>query len=196
MSGPESYSTFGADQHPGAVPPSGAERLLRRLRPDLGEVVIVACWFAILGLVAAVVWELVTPLAAYTRIGDNGSMDEQELARQFGATGWFFVIAAVGGAFSGVVLLLWRRRNPILMVVLVALGGALAALVMAQLGLALGPEDPQQVLPTVDVGDKASLQLKVEGYGIYFTWSIAALAGALGALFGFESRQEKQERED
>jgi len=196
VTGPESFGTVDPVPHPGLVPPSAGQRLLQRFRPDLSDAVIVAWWFAVLGLIGAVVWELVTPLAEYTRTADNGTMGEEALAQQFSATGWFIVIAAVGGVLSGVVLLLWRRRNPVLVVVLVTLGGALATLVMTQLGLVLGPANPSDVLPTVELGDKVPLQLEVEGAGVYFTWSIAALAGALGALLGFESRQEKQEREE
>ena len=51
------------------------------------------------------------------------------------------MIAAVGGLLSGVLLLIWRWRDPLLMVVLVALGGGLASWLMVHVGLALGPED-------------------------------------------------------
>lgn len=163
-----------------------------RWRPALLDAAVVTVWFLVLGVVGAVIWELVTPLAEYTRIDDNGILDERELSRQFGATGWFVVIAAAGGALSGFILLLWRDRSPVLMVVLVGLGGALASLAMAQVGLVLGPQDPQQVLPRVDVGDKVPLQLEVEGFGVYLAWSIFALAGALVALWGAESWHRQQ----
>jgi len=178
------------------TPTSSTQRLLRGLRPALGDAAAVVVWFAVLGLVGAVVWELVTPLAEYTRTETNGAMDEEQLARQFGATGWFFLIAVVGGFLSGLVLLLWRRRSPILSVVLVAVGGAVATLVMVGVGLALGPSDPNDVLATVAVGDTVPLQLRAEGFGVYIVWSIAALAGALVALLFFESRSEREAREE
>lgn len=178
------------------TPVSSTQRVLRGLRPALCDALTVVVWFAVLGLVGAVVWELVTPLAEYTRTAENGTMDEEELARQFGATGWFCVIAVVGGFLSGLVLLLWRRRNPILTVVLVAVGGAVATLVMVLVGLVLGPSDPNDVLATVAVGDTVPLQLRVEGSGAYVVWSIAALAGALAALLFFESREERAAREE
>lgn len=172
------------------------ERIRRGLRPALGDAVVVAAWFAVLGLVGAVVWEMVTPLAAYTRTAENGTMGEEELARQFGATGWYVVVAAAGGVLSGLVLLLLRRRNPVLVVVLVALGGALATLVMVRVGLEIGPADPNAVLPSVDVGDEVPLRLRPEGSGVYLVWSIAALAGAMAALLFFESRDERSAREE
>ncbi len=178
------------------TPVSMTQRVLRGLRPALGDAAAVVGLFATLGVVGAVVWDLVTPLAEFTRTAENGTMDEEELARQFGATGWFFLIAAIGGFASGLVLLLWRRRNPILTVVLVAVGGAVATLVMVLVGLALGPSDPNDVLATVAVGDTVPLQLRVEGSGIYAVWSIAAMAGALAALLFFETREERAAREE
>lgn len=178
------------------TPVPASRRFLRVLRPGLRDAAAVAAWFAAAGVVGAVVWELVTPLAEYTRSAESGTMGEEELARQFGATGWFLVIAAVGGFVSGLVLLLLRRRNPILTVVLVAVGGALASLVMAVVGLALGPADPNDVLATVAVGDTVPLQLRVEGAGVYLVWSIAAMAGALAALLFFESPAERAAREE
>lgn len=164
--------------------------------PALNDALVVLLWFAVLGLVGGVIWEQVVPLAAFTRTADNGVMDEAELARQFGATGWFFLIASVGGLLSGLVLLLWRRRAPVLMVFLVALGGALATLVMVQVGLALGPPDPDEVLPRTAVGDRVPVQLTVGGAAVYFTWSIAALTGALLALWGSDAQQHRQHQDD
>jgi hypothetical protein len=188
------YDPFAAA---GPYPPSerlpGDRSVAQRLLVDLA---IVTGWFAAAGLLGAVVWELVTPLAEYTRTADNGTMGEEELARQFGATGWYLVIGAVAGVVSGAVLLMWRRRSPVLMVLMVAAGGALAAWVMLEVGLALGPADPNQVLATVDVGEKVPLRLKFEGPGAFFVWPIAALAGALFALLFFESRDERLAREE
>lgn len=184
MNGPASAYPLGVPPGSDPFPPAAAEPSGVQLKTAVVDAVIVFGWFAVLGVLGGVLWEAVTPLAAFTRVGDDGIMGEQELARQFSASGWYVVIGVVGGLISGFALVLWRRRNPVLMVVLLTLGGALAAFVMAQVGLALGPEDPQQVLPTVDVGDKVPLQLAVEGFGIYFTWAIAALASACAVLFG------------
>ena len=165
-------------------------------RPAVDDAAIVLGWFALLGLVGAVVWDRVTPLAAFTRTADNGTMGEEELARQFATNGWFFVIAAVAGLVSGLVLLLWRHRRPLLMVVLVALGGGLATLVMQQVGLHLGPADPSSVLPTVAVGTQVPMRLEPDAHGVYFVWSVAALIGAVIALWGSESRATARSRDE
>ncbi len=178
------------------TPEPRAQRMLRGLQPGLHEAAVVLGLFAVLGVVGGVVWELVAPLAEYTRVAENGTMGEEELARQFDATGWFVAIAAVGGLVTGFVLLLLRRRTPILTVVLVAVGGGVASLVMALVGFALGPADPNDVLQAAALGDKVPLQLQVEGAGAYLVWSISAMAGALAALLFYESPAEQAAREE
>ncbi|MFL6155750.1 MAG: hypothetical protein ACJ72D_06665 [Marmoricola sp.] len=154
------------------------------------DLVFVAAWFAVVAVVAAIVWSHVTPLPEFTRTADNGTMGEEELVKQFGTSGWFFVIAAVGGLVSGIALLLIRRRNPVAMVILVCAGGFLATYVMLRLGLALGPENPNTSLAGAKVGAKVAVQLKPDVSGVYYVWSIAALLGSVVALWGRESSAE------
>jgi hypothetical protein len=158
------------------------------LRDALTSVLVVLAWSGAAALIAAVIWWQVTPLAEFTRTADNATMDEEQLAKQFGADGWFIVIAAVAGLASGALLMVLRRRNPILMVLLVAAGGAFATLVMLQVGLALGPSDPSAVLASTSVGAKVPLQLKPDAHGVWFVWSIASLLGAIVALWIAEAR--------
>lgn len=161
-----------------------------RLRLAVNDALIVLAWSVVTALLAALLWWQQTPLAEFTRVDDagKGAMGEQELARQVGADGWFFVLAAVFGFLSGVVLLWWRRRDPLLTVVLVALGAVLSTWLMLEIGLALGPPDPGTVLPTVDIGDEVPVQLQVQAHGLYATWGVAALIGAMGVIWGSERR--------
>jgi hypothetical protein len=158
--------------------------------PLLRDAVTVLVWFAALGVVGALVWWQVTPLAEFTRTATNAEMGEEQLGRQVAADGWFVVIGGIGGLISGVVLLVWRRRDPVAMVVLVALGGLLAGWVMLEVGLWLGPQDPKHALAHVAVGAKVPMQLKPHASGVEFTWSIAALLGALGVIWGVDNRPE------
>jgi hypothetical protein len=159
--------------------------LLRDLVPDIA---VVLGWFVAIGVVAAVVWWQVTPLAAFTRTRTSGQMTEAELGREVATDGWYFVIAAVGGLVSGVALLAMRRRDPLVMVVLVTLGALLASWLMLRIGLWLGPDKPANVLSHVAVGDKVPLQLKPTSKGVPFVWPITALLGAIGVIWGFEDR--------
>ena len=95
-----------------------------------------------------------------------GPGSPEELVKQVGIDGWFFVIALVGGLVGGIVLMAWRRRDPLLMVVLVVLGGGLASWLMVRLGLALGPEKALSALGGMPDGAQVSMRLKLVASGM------------------------------
>ncbi|HET6165370.1 MAG TPA: hypothetical protein VFE07_00965 [Marmoricola sp.] len=167
-----------------AAPESITRQVLRH--PLVRDVVIVLAWFAALGVLCAVIWWQVTPLAEFTRTSDNAQMGEDQLGRQVSSDGWYFTIAAAAGLLSGIVLLAARRRDPIAMVVLVAAGSVLASWVMVRVGLWLGPADPGKALAHVPVGGKVPMQLQTHADGVRFAWPVAALVGALGVLWGLD----------
>ncbi len=152
-------------------------------RPTLAagalDALAVAIWFAVAGLVGAVVWWQVTTLPKVTKVGDAATLAPEELVKQVGIDGWFFVIAAVGGLISGVILLIWRWRDPLLMVVLVALGGGLASWLMIHVGLTLGPEKEVVALRGLKEGAQVSMQLKLHATGIVWIWSVFAVLGSI-----------------
>lgn len=174
---------------------AGGDWVGDKLLPVLRDVGIVVAWFAVAGVLGALIWWQLTPLAEFTRTVDNGVMDEQQLAKQVGTDGWFVVVSAVGGLISGIALLSWRRRDPLLMVVLVALGGGLATWVMLKAGLAFGPPDPDTVLKHAKTGAKIPVQLDPTTTGIYVTWSVAALIGAVGVIWGTDSATKRARHE-
>ncbi|RNL64986.1 hypothetical protein EFK50_03130 [Nocardioides marmoriginsengisoli] len=188
MSGPEAPA---GPSYPNEVDDFDA-MLLRKVLPRLVDLSFVLAWFVVAGLIAAVIWWQVTPLAEYTRTTDNGTMDEQQLAVQVAADGWFFVVAAVGGAVSGLALMLLRFRAPVLMVVWIVAGSTLAWYLTKEIGLLLGPGDPNAALASVAVGDKVPLQLEYASKGLAFVWPTAALAGALVGLVGGEMRESSR----
>ena len=143
------------------------------------DALIVAVWFAVAGLVGAVVWWQMTTLPKVTKVGEAASVAPAELIRQVGIDGWFFVIAAVGGLLSGLVLLIWRWRDPLLMVVLVALGGGVASWLMIHVGRALGPSDPVTALRGMRESAEVPMQLELHAPGIAWIWSVFAVLGAI-----------------
>ena len=167
-----------------------SHRPARSSRPSLRagalDAGVVAVWFAVAGLVGAVVWWQVTTLPKLTRAGDSASQASDQLVNQVGIDGWFFVVAGVGGLLSGIVMLAWRRRDPLLMVVLVALGGGLAAWVMVRAGLVLGPAPELSALRDLAEGDEVSMQLKLYAPGMVWIWPVAATLGALLELWVLE----------
>ena len=156
-------------------------------RPVAADALVVVGWFVLVAALGAVLWWQLTPLAEYTRTASTAQMGEQELGRQVSADGWYFVIAAVGGLLSGIVLLAWRDRDLLVMVVLVTAGALLAGWLVLRIGLWLGPADPREVLPHVKEGAKVPLQLKVHAWGLVLVWPITALLGAVGVIWGSDA---------
>jgi hypothetical protein len=179
-----------ADAGPAAGSRFGSELVVEHPRgrwsPVAADAAVVLGWFVVAGVIGALLWWQVTPLAEFTRTADSAQMGEDQLGRQVASDGWFFVIAMAGGVLSGVALVLLRRRDPVATVVLVTLGSLLAAGLMLKLGLWLGPADPQGVLQDVAVGHKVPLQLKTSTAGVFFAWPIGALLGAVAVLWGSE----------
>lgn len=173
-----------------SVVPPGQSRELAR------DAAIVVGWFVALGVLAAVVWWQLTPLAEYTRTATNAQMDEEQLGVQVSADGWYLTIAAVAGLLSGVALPSLRRRDPVAMVVLLTLGSLLGGWLMMRVGLWLGPADPKTVLPHVSVGSKVPLRLEPHAHGVIYAWPIAALLGAVGVIWGTEDRGEAHREDD
>jgi hypothetical protein len=155
---------------------------------------IVFAWFAVAAVLGALIWDKVTTLPAFTRVATTGSMDEEQLSHQFSISGWFLVIAVVGGLVSGIVLVLLRRKNPIAVVLVVAVGSALATWVMLQVGLALGPDNPNAALATATFGQKVPVQLKPDVNAVYYAWTIAALFGSIFSLWILETTVNSRQR--
>lgn len=175
----------GVDAEPRPLP-------LKAVLADLG---VAFLWFAVLAVVGGLVWWQVTPLAEYTRTATNAVMDEEQLGVQVSADGWFFVIAAIGGVLSGIVLLSWRRRDPLLMVIACAAGGVLATWVMLRTGLIAGPPNPDTVLPHAREGAKIPLQLTIRADGLWAVWPVTSMLGALGVIWGTDHLADHEDAE-
>jgi hypothetical protein len=153
------------------------------VRSGLFDALVVAIWFTVAGIVGAVLWWQLSELPQVTKAGSSATLSPEELTKQVSADGWYFVIAAVGGLLSGIALLVWRHRDPLLMVVLVALGAGLAAWLMLRVGLALGPAKELGALKGVADGTKVYEQLKLRATGIAWIWPLATCFGALVYLW-------------
>lgn len=147
------------------------------------DVLVVIVWFVVAGILGAVLWWQLADLPLVTKSGSSATLSPQELTKQVSADGWYFVIAGVGGLVSGIALLVWRRRDPLLMVVLVVLGAGLAAWLMLRVGLVLGPEKELTALKGAADGTEVSEQLKLRATGIAWVWPLAASFGALVYLW-------------
>ncbi|MCW2781882.1 MAG: hypothetical protein JWR35_2331 [Marmoricola sp.] len=176
------------------------------VRAVLVDAGIVLGTFALLGVIGAFIWHQVTPLATYTATKDNALMDQLQLAKQVSTDGWFFMIALGGGLLAGAGLMWWRGRDPVVTVVLIALGSALAAFLMVRVGLDLGPGDLKAAFAKAAVGEKVPIRLAPHGgdvrlnlLGVHlsapivsFMWPIGAVLGTLGVLFLTPPRATQQ----
>lgn len=151
-------------------------------RGALVDVVLVLVTFAVLGVVGGFVWNALVSPPTFVRTANGGEMDQVQLAGIITIDGWFFTVAAVAGLVAGGVLMLLRPRRPVLVVVLLTLGAALASWLMLQVGLAVGPPDPGPVLAHAAVGTRAPIQLQPHASGVELAWPGAALLGALLVL--------------
>lgn len=148
------------------------------------DVVAVAVTFALLGAAGALLWHHQVQLPSYARTADGEVLDQVQLAKLVGIDGWFAVIALAGGLVAGIALTWWRSRRPVLLVLLLAAGGLLAAWVMLHLGQRLGPDDPRAVLAHLAQGARAPVPLTPHAGGIAYVWPMAALLGAAFTLLG------------
>jgi len=137
----------------------------------------------VLGVVCGVLWWMLVDPPTYTKVRQGGSMSELQLGQRFDGDGWYAVIAVVSGLFTGAVLTWWRSRDFVVTTMLLLVGAAVAALVMAVTGRLLGPGDPDVALAAADLGEGVPEQLNVTVATTYLVWPIAVLVGALMVLW-------------
>ena len=169
-------------EHKTTSDPAGRSRPAGRPAWAL-DVGVVALWFLVAGVLAGLAWWLLTPLPEATRVGDAASLDPEQLTGEVAIDGGFAVIATLVGLVSGVVLLGWRRRDPVLVVVLSVVGAGLASLVMVGLGRLLGPGDVVAALRALPDGGKAPVPLRLHAPGVALLLPAATALGALVQLW-------------
>jgi hypothetical protein len=159
----------------------------RRGADLLRDAAIVLAWFVVVGVVAGLVWWQLVDLPHATREGGSVVVEADQLGKQVNIDGWFLVLALVGGGVSGLVLLFWRERDPLAMVLLVTLGSGLAGVIAARLGRLLGPGSAQDALRHAADGAHAPMPLTLHASGVYWVWPAAAAVGALIYLWIIKS---------
>ena len=155
-----------------------------RRRAARQDVVVVLGVLLVLGVLGGLLWPVLVTPAEFTKLASGGAMGENELGKQFGADGWYVVIGFLAGLAAGLVLTAWRSRDPLLVSLLLVVGAALAAGVMALVGQWTGPGDPGPALRAAEVGAKVPESLDVDSFSIYLAWPFGALVGALFVLVG------------
>ncbi len=136
-----------------------------------------------LGVACGILWWLLADPPTFTKVRQGASMGELQLGRRFDGDGWYAVIAAVAGLFTGALLTWWRSRDFLVTTMLLLLGAGVAAAVMAAVGRLLGPGDPDLALAAAKLGQEVPEQLALTVPATYLVWPIAVLIGALMVLW-------------
>lgn len=130
-----------------------------------------------LGVMAAVVWWLVTPLPTYT-ITDDGyaTISERGLAQIFAADAYFSLIGIVVGAVIGIVGALRLGRYLGWMTVpTIVVDATVAALLCWGIGSILGPSDFSMRLTAASAGDEVAVALTVRSWVAIVVWPFIGL---------------------
>lgn len=154
-------------------------------RGDVARVLGVVVGLALWGTVAGVVWEWVwTPVhgVAVDHAWSPGTATG--LQGEFDGTGWYVVVAVLAGLVGGLVAALVAPRPPLLTLLVVVAGSALAAWLMLAVGTALGPADPAPLAKRAADGTPLPSALTVSGCSPFAAFPIGALIGLVVVFLG------------
>lgn len=147
------------------------------------------------GVLAGILWERgwdpPTGVVSHHRF----FLDGPGLARDFSGTGLYSVVALAAGVLLGALVGLVFRRHPLTTLAAALFGAALAGWVMARVGRALGPANPDREAATAPDLTALPLDLRVHGVSPYLLLPAGALAGLAGVWLVEEAVRRFRGRE-
>lgn len=166
-------------------------RVTGRPAVQLGLVVV---GLALVGVLAGVVWEWIwNPVIGVVVDHQWSPGSAIGLQQEFSSTGWYVVVAVVAGLLAGLGVGLLADRVPLLTLVAVVVGSALAAWLMLVVGSALGPPDPAAAAHTADDGTRLPSDLSVSGKSPFLALPTGALLGMALVFIGLSPRAARPE---
>lgn len=156
--------------------------MMDEVRRRMREVALFAAIFVVASVFGALIWQASVDLPRWQRVSGQIAMGPIQATKTIGADAAYLFISAPLAFVLGVALTFWRRRTPVITVVLIALMSLVAAALMERFGLWLGPSDPADVLKHAAAGASAPVQLKVQATGVLMAWPAAAVFGSLLVL--------------
>jgi len=154
----------------------------RIARPWLG-VVVPLVLFPVVGMLGGLVWSWWADPATFTVAARQTVMDEEQLGRLFAVEARYTVVGLAGGAVVAAGLGVWLRRSGWLLVVGVLGGSGLAALLSYWVGVRLGPDEAAAAAEAASPGDTVPAAFDVQTSGLFFCWTVGALAGLAVAVW-------------
>lgn len=139
--------------------------------------------FLAAAVAAGVLWEhWWTPPTGIVS-GQEFFLDEQGLGAEFSGTGLYVVVALATGCLLGVLVAVAFRRHEMVTLVVTLAAAGVAGWVMARVGEALGPPDPDPLARGLEDWSPLVADLTVAGTSPYLALPIGALVGLAGAMF-------------
>ncbi|MEU7580475.1 DUF2567 domain-containing protein [Streptomyces sp. NPDC041068] len=182
------HDPWQAAAHPsGATPPYGYEEDGPGMKSEVRQAAVIMVAVAVSGVLLGLLWMWLAPRVPLISDGRVVYLSDTEGEQAIGVDGTFTLLALGFGAVSGVVVFLLRKRGGIALVVGLALGSLLGALLAWRAGIWLGPEtDVAAHARSVGKGIVFDAPLELKAKGTLLAWPVAALAVHLGltALFG------------
>ncbi len=161
--------------------------------PPLRRVVVVTALFAVAGVAAGVLWELVWTPPQGVALNDSFSLTSAGLSQAFSGTALYALIASVTGLLLGAGAALRYDGAELVTLLAVAVGALVAAPLMAVVGVALGPPDADEAARGVEDYTLVQQDLRVEGVGAYLAFPSGALLGAGGVYLSLSRRRSADE---
>ncbi|MBB1247082.1 hypothetical protein GL263_26555, partial [Streptomyces durbertensis] len=158
------------------------------VRPgDLRNLLVVAGFVALAGVLLGLLWLWLAPGVPYISDGERAYLQNSEGENSVAVDGTFALLAAGIGALCGIVVFLVRRSGGVGVVVGLALGGVVGSMVGRLIGELLGPGG-NLTARAVEAGRGGVFDgpLRLEAEVAILVWPLAALLTHLlvTALFG------------
>ncbi|WP_407564334.1 hypothetical protein [Streptomyces sp. 184] len=154
---------------------------------ELWQAFLLLVGVAALGLLLGFLWERLAPRVPLVVRGGEAWLKESESEDAISIDGTFALLGLAFGAVTALAVFLWRRRGGWPLVLGLALGALLGAVLAWQFGIWLGP--PENVSQRArEIGDGGGLDapLELKAKGALLAWPGAAMAVhlVLTGLFG------------
>lgn len=152
----------------------GPTPVMHVVRGQVLAAVLVVAALAVLGVLGGVVWHLVAPRTELIFDGGVANFVGPAPAQPVAADGWFAVIALVSGIVTGSLTQAFLSRQMPGAVVGLAVGAALASVLMWRVGHWFGAAAYIAAVHAVQDGQHLYAPLDVRAKGVLVLWPLAA----------------------
>ncbi|AUH45186.1 hypothetical protein [Streptomyces sp. CMB-StM0423] len=157
------------------------------LAGELWQAFLLMVGVAALGLLLGFLWEQFAPRVPLVVRGGDAWLKESESEDAISIDGTFALLGLAFGAVTALAVFLWRRRGGLPLVLGLALGSLIGAVVAWRFGIWLGPPgNVAQRASEMSDGSHLEAPLELKAKGALLAWPGAAMAVhlVLTGLFG------------